>query len=133
VADFLKERFLHPPLLAPGWQRGEPARCKRSPALSVKQMADEHMRGRIVEFLAVTSVMIEAAAAVANALWGYLFGAVFIIAMAVSLLGCSDSRLSPGLLLGNGSGSQAGSAGAASFGELPGNSPGYIVGIQIRN
>ncbi len=97
---------------------------------------------RIVGFVADARVMIETATAVAIAffgveLWRYLFGAIFIIAMAASLLGCSDAGLSPSLLLGNGAGtaigSAAGTAGAASFGGLPGSTPGYLVGIQIRN
>ena len=96
------------------------------------------MRGLIVEFLTGARLMIATAiASFGVKLLSYLFGAVFIIAMAVSLLGCSDARLSPSLLLGNGAGtaigSAAGSAGAASFGEFPGNAPGYLVGIQIRN
>ena len=89
-------------------------------------------------FPAGASVMIaNATKSVGVKLSGYLLGVGFIIAMAVSLLGCSDARLSPSLLLGNGAGtaigSAAGSGQAASFGGLPGNTPGYLVGIQIRD
>jgi hypothetical protein len=114
------------------------ARCKRSPASFVKQMADEQMTRRIVGFPAGASLMIaNATASVGIKLLRYLCSAIFIIAMAVSLLGCSNARLSPSLLLGNGSGtaigSAAGAAEAPSFGGLPGNTPGYVVGIQIRD
>jgi hypothetical protein len=98
---------------------------------------DQHMRGRI---LASASVTIKRATCATIAffgipLWRYLFGAVFILIIPVLLVGCSDARLSP--LLGNGAGtamgSTVGSAGVASFSGIPGNDPGYLVGVQIRN
>lgn len=64
-------------------------------------------------------------------LWGYVCIAVFVIAMAVSLLGCSDAGLAPDGLSGNGA--EASSPGAASLGGLPVINSGYLVGIQIQN
>ncbi|MGO9060189.1 MAG: hypothetical protein ACLQU2_22840 [Candidatus Binataceae bacterium] len=64
-------------------------------------------------------------------LWGYMCVAVFIIAMAVSLLGCSDTGVAPDLLSGNGP--AAASPGGASLGGLPAVNSGYLVGIQIQS
>ena len=87
--------------------------------------------------MAGAGVIIEAVTAVATVLGGYLLGVVFIIAVAVSLAGCSEARLSPSLLLGNSAGtpigSATGSASASSFSGLPGAAPEALVGIQLRD
>ena len=89
-----------------------------------------------MRFVAGASVMIKSMSEAAIAsfsykVWGYFFGAIFLGALSVSLLGCSDSKLSPGLLLGDNAGAAIGSDEAASG--FPGNIPGYVVGIQIRD
>jgi len=78
-------------------------------------------------------------------LWAYLCVGLFLIAMAVSMLGCYGAPLSPreeGTLIGGVAGagggaligSAAGSPGAgAAIGGLLGAGTGYLVGNQIQN